>query len=337
MEWKFATTLIGSQPCSDPGVALKGVLESKVSCPAWPQIPSADPKESMYAQTGVKFPGLFIKDDKVFVDLENYDPTEIYTAIVSDNVDYFVHPPEYFAGLYAFLDNDLSSYQAIKGQITGPISEGLQVIDTDGRPVIYNEAYSEIVRKAINMMAKWQFRRLKMCNDNVIIFFDEPSMTMLGSPFASVSDNDAKKWINESMEGIECFRGIHCCGNTNWATILDTNIDILSFDAYQYGENLLMYTDELVKFYEKGGTIAWGIIPNSDSVLEKIKAADIVAKLEALFDKLENKGISRQKAASQSMITPQCGLSGVSEENIGKVYELLNAVSTEMKSRYGFL
>ena len=336
MEWKFATTLIGSQPCKETASAVDAVLGSGVSCPAWPQMPSLNARESMYAQTGSHLPGMTVENDKVIVDLGAYDPTEIYTAILSDNVDYFVHPPESFAGLYEFLDRDLSKFQAIKGQITGPISEGLQICDRKGRPVIYDESYGEIVRKTVNMMAKWQSRRLKMCNGTVILFFDEPSVTMLGSPFASVSDDDAKKWINESMEGVDCYRGIHCCGNTNWAMILGTDIDILNFDAYQYGENLLAYTDELAEFYERGGTVAWGIVPNSESELEKVTAADVVAKLEALFDKMENKGFSRQNVASQSMITPQCGLSGISEQNIGKLYALLNAVSAEMKARYGF-
>ena len=36
------------------------------------------------------------------------------------------------------------------------------------------------------------------------------------------------------------------------------------------------------------------------------------------------------------MITPQCGLSGLTEENAKKVFDLLDGVSKEMKRRYGF-
>lgn len=335
MEWNFATTLIGSQPCTEPAAAVDAVLRSHVSCPSWPQIPSLDIRESMYAQAGSRLPGLTVEGDRIQVDLDSYDATEIYTAILSEDTDYFRHPEDSFSGLYEFLKRDLSSYAAIKGQITGPISEGLQICDRKGRPVIYDESYGEIVRKNINMMAKWQVRRLKERNKTAIMFFDEPSITMLGSPFASVTDEDAKAWINESMEGVDCFRGVHCCGNTNWAMLLNTEIDILSFDAYQYGENLLMYSDDLAEFIGRGGTVAWGIVPNSDSAIDKAAAADIVCRLEALLDKMEKKGIDRRRAASQSMITPQCGLNGVSEANIGKAYALMNEVSLEMKRRYG--
>ncbi len=336
MEWKFATTLIGSQPYTNPVEAVEKTLDGRVSCPSWPQMPSKGINESMYMQTGAHLPGLNVMDEKMTVDLNNYDPMEIYGAILSDDVDYFVHPPNMYAGLYQFLVQDLSSFTAVKGQVTGPISEGLQILDAEGRPVIYNESYSEIVRKTINMTAKWQARRLSMANEKVIIFYDEPSLSILGTPFVSLSDEQAKEWINEVLEDVDAYRGVHCCGNTNWEMILSTDIEILSFDAYQYGDNILMYPDALTRFFGKGGSIAWGIIPNSDDALAVETVDSIVTRFEALFDKIEEKGINRQKAAEQSIITPQCGLNGVSIENVDKVLDLLSGVSKEMRRRYGF-
>lgn len=336
MDWNFATTLIGSQPYVNSVESVDITLDGRVACPSWPQLPTRGINESMYVQTGTHLPGLTIDGDKISVDLGNYDPTEIYTAIISEDIDYFIHPPELYEGMYEFLNRDLSKFEAVKGQVTGPISEGLQILDKESRPVIYDESYCEIVRKTVNMTAKWQARRLAMANGNVIIFFDEPSLSILGTPFASVSDEQAKTWINEAMDGVDAFRGIHCCGNTNWAMILSTDIDILSFDAYNYGDNLLMYPNELTEFLSKGKCIAWGIVPNSDEAVEKETVETIVAKLESLFDKLEEKGINRKKAAHQSMITPQCGLSGLTPENANKVFDLLDGVSKEMKRRYGF-
>ena len=172
-------------------------------------------------------------------------------------------------------------------------------------------------------------------NSNVIIFFDEPSLSMLGTPFASISDEHAKDWINEALEGVDCYRGVHCCGNTNWPLLLSTNIDILSLDAYQYADNLIMFPDELTEFYEKGGAVAWGIVPSSDENIEKETVESLVARMESVFDKMEEKGINRQKAAVQSMITPQCGLGLVAEENVDKVLDLLKGVSEALKQRYG--
>jgi len=336
MEWKFATTLIGSQPFINAVDAVAKTLDGRVTCPSWPQLPSKGVNESMYMQTGCHLPGLKVIDDKISVDLNDYDPTEIYTAILEENVDYFVHPPNMFEGLYQFLEHDVSGFTAVKGQVTGPISEGLQILDSSSRPVIYDESYSEIVRKTVNLMAKWQSRRLSMMNPNVMMFFDEPSLSILGTPFASVSDEQAKTWINEALEDVDAYRGVHCCGNTNWEMILSTDIDILSFDAYLYGNNLVMYPDALTKYISKGASIAWGIIPNDNVSIDIENVDTIVERFEGIFDKLEEKGINRQKAAEQSIITPQCGLNGLTQENVDKVFDLMKGVSDEMRRRYGF-
>lgn len=334
MDWNFATTLIGSQPFANPVESVDKIVDGRVSCPSWPQLPALGYKESMYVQTGAHLPGLRLEGDRAFVNLEDYDPTEVYTAILDDDVDFFAYPPESHSGLFEFLGRDVSSFQAVKGQITGPISEGLQILDTNDRPVIYDESYGEIVRKTINMSAKWQARRLSLMNPNVILFFDEPSLSMLGTPFASISDEEVKDWINEALDGVDCYRGIHCCGNTNWPMLLSTNIDILSIDAYQYVDNLIMFPDELTEYYGRGGTVAWGIVPSNNEMIEKETVSSLVARMESVFDKMEERGINRQKVAARSIITPQCGLGLVYEENIDKVFDLLVGVSGDLRKRY---
>ena len=336
MDWNFATTLIGSLPYKNSVEAIDKVLDGRVSCPSWPQLPARGYKEGMYIQTGAHLPGLKIEGDKPVVDLSDYDPTDIYTAILTEDVDYFVYPTDLYSGFFELLERDAGTFQAVKGQVTGPISEGLQILDANDRPVIYDEAYGEIVRKTVNMSAKWQAKRLSSMNPNVIVFFDEPSLSMLGTPFASISDDEAMNWINEALDGVDCYRGVHCCGNTNWSMLLKTNIDILSIDAYQYGENLVMFPDELTEFYEKGGAVAWGIVPSSDEGIEAETVETLVARMESIFDKMEEKGINRQMAASRSLITPQCGLGLVDEEKVDKVFDLLKGVSDVLKERYGF-
>ncbi|MGD0918697.1 MAG: hypothetical protein ABSB22_19790 [Thermodesulfobacteriota bacterium] len=43
-------------------------------------------------------------------------------------------------------------------------------------------------------------------------------------------------------------------GNTVWSLLLETRLDILSFDAYSYLENLSLYPKGLKTFLERGAS-----------------------------------------------------------------------------------
>jgi len=337
MDRDFETTLIGSLPFDDPAYAIDRILDSGITYPAWPQLPSLGYSESMYVQTGCYLPNIEIDEigKKISVDVPSHDPIEIYEAILSDDITFFRHPERYHKGLYEFLSRDLSKFKALKGQVTGPISEGLQILDKQGRSVIYDESYSEIVRKAVNMAAKWQCNELKKHNKNVMIFFDEPSLTLLGTPFASVSKEQATEWINESMNGVDCERAIHCCGNTDWPIVLNTDIDILSFDAYGYAHTIAMFPDEVSAFLERGGTLSWGLIPSGDDLIGTESADNLVKRFKENINALVKKGFDEDLIVKRSMITPQCGLGGMDVKNVDRAFGLLHDVSERMKEHYG--
>jgi methionine synthase II (cobalamin-independent) len=339
MQRNFATTLIGSLPYDNAKLALDRILENKVTYPAWPQLPALGYSESMYVQTGCYLPGveIDIKNSRINADTVNYDPTDIYTAILSEDISHFKHPEKYHRGLYEFIKRDTSKFKAVKGQVTGPISQGLQIADKNGRPVIYDDSYSEIVRKTVNMAAKWQADELSKRNRNVIMFFDEPSLTLLGTPFASISNDQAVEWINESMDGLECSKAIHCCGNTDWSLVLRTNIDILSFDAYAFAHTVAMFADEVEQFLQRGGTLSWGLIPSTDDAIELETADNLVKLFKDHINALVRKGIDEDLIVKGSMLTPQCGLGGVTTNNADKALDMLSKVSEAMKKHYGVM
>ena len=333
MDWNFATTLIGSLPYASAEEGVNRIIEGNVVCPSWPQLSGRGYTESMYLQTGERLPGLQINDDKMAVDLNDYDPTEAYMAILGEDVDYFTPSEEHNAGLFELMKRDLAQYMAVKGQVTGPISEGLQVQDLTGRSVIYDESYNEIVRKTVNMCAKWQARELKKLNDNVIMFFDEPSLSLLGTPFASISTEEAVKWIDESIEGVDAFTAIHCCGNTDWPMVLSTQIDILNFDAYAYGKALVLYPEEIAAFLERGGALAWGIVPNNEVAKDETPES-LADRIDEFIDILVSKGVDRDLLLKRSLITPQCGLGGTDEELVCPILALLKGTSDELRRRH---
>ncbi len=66
----------------------------------------------------------------------------------------------------------------------------------------------------------------------------------------------------------EALAGVHCCGNTDWSVLLATQVDILNLDAYNYLEYLALFPMELREFLDRGGVVAWGIVPNNDEIFK---------------------------------------------------------------------
>jgi methionine synthase II (cobalamin-independent) len=338
MAWNCAPTCIGSLPFTDPVRSLDEIMSRLCEIPYWPQLPARGFQENMYAQYATNLPGVVIdsKEKRVTVDLSNYDPEDFYNRIINDDVDSFAYPEGSFSGFYELMKRHMpKGAAAVKGQVIGPVSAGLQIMDQNGRPVIYDEAYGEIIRKDLNMCVRWQERQLQKLSDQVIIFLDEPSLSLIGTPFASVSGDNVISWIDEVFEGVKSIRGLHCCGNTDWPMVLSTSVDLLSFDAYNYAFSVSLYPEQLKTFLNRGGTLSWGLIPNMSHRLEMETSATLLARFDSTIDELVGKGLDREMLLKQSLITPQCGLGGLTEEEALHVLDLLVEVSAAIRSKNG--
>lgn len=337
MAWNCAATGIGSLPHTDPKKALDLVTSSMSEVPYWPQLPALGFGENMYAQFSTALPGIDVdgRKKRITVDLNDYDPEAFYTAVVTEDVEHFAHPRENFHGLYSLLDRFKGrKIGAVKGQVTGPVSAGLQILDRNGKAAIYDEAYGEIIRRNLNMQARWQARKLKEISDRPIIFLDEPSLTLIGTPFASISQRQVIEWTDEVLDGVDAIKGMHCCGNTDWPLLLSTSIDLLSFDAYNYAHTVSLFPREVSAFLDRGGSIAWGLIPNMEDQIAKETVGSLLQRFERYMDMLYRKGMDLDLLLERSLITPQCGLGGLDETKAERVLELLTGTVEAIRQRY---
>ena len=133
--------------------------------------------------------------------------------------------------------------------------------------------------------------------------------------------------------GLRGLKGVHCCGNTDWSILLNTSLDILSIDAYDYAENLALYPEDVQRFLARGGIIAWGIVPTGNTA-ESETVESLVQRLHAAIQLLVNKGVSEDALLSQGMVTASCGLGSLSVELATRVMDLCSSVSAEMRQRY---
>ncbi len=321
-------------PHTDPGEATSSVL-SYLDIPAWPQLPKRSFLENMYAQFSEGFPGIVIDGERAYVD-RSQDLDEqlgrLYTAYLDNDVDGHGVSPEYAAGLHALLARKVE--KAVKGQVTGPISFGLTVTDQNRRALLYDEVLADALAKHLRLKASWQERMLREVSPNTIIFVDEPYMASFGSAFFSLSREKVVTLLEEVLGGIKGLKGVHCCANTDWSVLLSTSVDILSLDAYSYAQPLSLYPAEVNSFLERGGVIAWGIVPSSEASLDEETMESLTERLEEAMGLLTTKGIPFELLIRRSLITPSCGLGSLSIEAATRALELTRGVSREFRKRY---
>ncbi len=347
--------LIGSVPLTSHQEALEWIFTATPEIPLWPQLPS-HPLERMMPQFSENIPcireeNLGGPESRIYFDISGEDFESEMLAFYEDYLavseDYsrlensrFQTGQERATGLYLFADN-LSSdtIRAVKGQITGPFTMLTGIKDTDGRPGYFNDTIRDMVTKAISMKAAWQTRFLAENSGRpVLLFIDEPALAGLGSSaFISVTQEDIRAMINEVADAVHRaggLAGIHVCANTDWPLLLNSAIDILSFDAYGYFDRIAPLEDELHAFLDRGGVLAWGLVPTSRAEdIEQETAASLADRWQQQAAALTAAG-RRDPAAllRQTLITPSCGTGSLRPELAGRVLSLTRSLANNLRT-----
>ena len=329
-------TSVGSLPHVDPEEACSIVMKYLPDIPAWPQLPKRSPKENMCVQFSEGFPGVVINGDKLHIEPPaDFDTKieQIYIDSEEGNFTKYGVSPEYATGLHSFLSS-AKGPDLVKGQVTGPITWGLTVTDQAGLGILYDDTLAEVAAKFLRLKASWQENFLRQISRNTIVFVDEPYLVSLGSVFTPIPEEKVPSLLQEVLEGIKGTKGLHCCGNTNWPVLLSMPIDILSFDAYNYASSLSAYPNEVKSFLERGGAIAWGIVPNDEEALAKESVASLHDRLGEAMAPFTRDGLSFNQVVEQGLLTPSCGLAGLSPEAANQTLELLADLSQYLRKRY---
>jgi methionine synthase II (cobalamin-independent) len=214
------------------------------------------------------------------------------------------------------------------------------ITDADKKLGYYNPDFRDIVVKGIAMKAAWQVAYLKEAYDvPVLLFIDEPALAGLGSSsFISISLDDIAQDLAEVIEAIHKnggLAGVHVCANTDWNILLNSEIDILSFDAYSFFDKFITCKKLIHAFLERGSLIAWGIIPTSDPEHIQQETCDsLVTRWEGQADLLSGGDWNIGSLLKQTIITPSCGTGSLSPELAKRVLQLTKEVSTTLRTKY---
>jgi len=343
--------LIGSLPMKDHNAATELILKYTPEIPLWAQLPFYR-EEGMMAQFLPGMPGLTESEKgKLFIDTASADFDEAYLAFFEEYLSIteadgditqsrFTLTPEAGRGFKAFLDQ-IDSLEtrpvALKGQVSGPVTFATGVTDQDDRAIFYNDQLRDAAVKHLAMNGKWQAKEFAARGITPIIFFDEPGLAGFGtSAFITITREDVTSVLGEVIEAVHSEKGlagVHVCANTEWDLLLESDIDIISFDAYSFFDKFILYPDMIKAFFEKGKILAFGIVPTSD-------VKDIARETpESLFDRLsgqirelEKLGISQKDILKQALITPSCGTGSLDFDSAEKVLQLTRDLSKKVRA-----
>jgi len=240
---------------------------------------------------------------------------------------------DFAAGFHAFIKMIKGKrFPILKGHITGPITFTLGLKDNQGRYVYFDEELREIASMLLQAKARWQIDMLKHHAEKVIIFIDEPILSALGgSSYLGVSTEDVSMLISTIVAAIENaggIAGIHCCGRADWSMVIDSGPEILNFDAYDYLDPLIIYHGAINQLLQRGGYLAWGIVPTSESV-NSLDEGQIIKLLKESLEKMY-RHIPAELVNSRILLTPSCGTGLRSIEETVKIFQLLMRLKEAM-------
>ena len=342
---------IGSMPHRDPLRAVELLRQACPQAPCWPQLPALGFQENMLAQFCEGIPCLKIDREgkRVFFQRPESSPEELtafyerlFHAERSGDLGAFAFSESFAKGFFVFQEQLSSRPETvppwIKGQITGPLTFGLSILDEQGLPALFDDTLADIVRQAIRMKALWQIQRLQSLQRHGILFVDEPILAGFGSAaLINLSRRQAVSTLGEIVAAVKSagfLAGSHCCANTDWSLMVDAGVDIINFDAYSFVDSLGLYAESLAGFLKNGGFLAWGMVP-SHQLGSRPTPEELFQRLTDGIRELSARGLPREELQRNLLVTTSCGLGTLTEETSEAALRELRQLSRLAGERLG--
>jgi hypothetical protein len=349
MEWikPGRTTGLGSLPYQEELPAINLIAGSMPHWPHWPQLPAKMPEQGFvvqYVQPLLTLGVLSVQPlkDPVFCRTEpGWEENaaafyERYFAFLQGDPaaeQFFALTGEAFAGMEAFLNNFDSYFpqaEGVKGHVSGPLTVGLQIKDERGRACFYDETLRDMLVKCLTVEAVLEARRLKSLNLPVLIFIDDPALFLIGaSTHITLTREMASEALCAILEAlqVEAVRvGVHACAGIDWSTLFALPLDVISFDAYHYFTGMALQADGLAGFLNKGGKLAWGLVPTSEEAWQETPES-LLEKFDQQCAQLAERGIDSNSLRQNIIWTPSCGTGALPIALAEHIYGLLKEIA----------
>jgi len=336
----FTATSMGGVPYRDLEKTVRTILDYFPVAPCLP----VTTRSSRWMFEGIPCLRIDREKRKIFMDPSperEIELIEFYERYEQGDLDYFATTAQAAPFLYAMLEKLKESpppeLKWVGFHTAGPVLLGDIIVQTDGSPSFNNETYRDVIKKASNMKTKWLVKKIKEEIPGVEVLADLPETTLVNftSSGGTGTRDEIIKAINEGFQDLTCPTWIHCCANIDWSLLMETKVDIINFDAYQHSENMALYSKQLRQFLERGGMIAWGIVPVIEELLLKETVPSLVERLEKGINLFVRQGIDEELLVSSSWILSSCETILLTHEQSDLVFGMIKEISQIMRKKYG--
>ena len=283
-------TGVGSLPHTDPEEAAAFVLAT-ATLPYLPQLPNRHPEERMLVQWGDGLCGCGAVDSSI--GLGYGDP---------------VGPrSEAFRGADALIDRLDPKLPAVKTQATGPVTLALGLMAA-GHP---GPGLLDCVVNGLNGRVQDHLAEIstRFPETEVTLIFDEPGLSGLLVPGFPITRADAGEMLTSVLREAPVRTGIHCCADTDWSVVTAARPSLISWDINALGQGFDQATEALAAATWQGTGFIWGVVPTQSQPFP----ADLDVRLQRIVGRLVMAGAKLAGLLDGAMLSPACGLAGLTE------------------------
>ena len=331
----LSTTAMGIMPHENLREALELALQMDI--PFWPQLPRLSFYEDMYVQAMEMFPGVVIDEEhaRIFIDSGRFLHDLPQYLEREDDPGSYRFSSKFSSSYEVFLSQDLSSYRSVRGQVISPVSLSLKITDENGRPIVYNDEIRALIFSFIQKKVNVQYGELCLKNQRAFVWVDDPGLEFVFNAMCGYDHVKAKDELMDFFGGIEGPRGLHLCGRPDWDFLLSLDIEILSFNAYAFGDIFVTY-DKVKTFLQEGKIISWGIVPTCYEEFSREDIKGLAGRLKDMWRHLAKDGLDMEVIVKNSMLAPAtCNLMNADKTaTVERSFLLLNELSDYVKEQY---
>jgi hypothetical protein len=335
---------IGSFPFDDPSRALD-LMGANLDIPAAPQMVRLDPYEDMLLGATSGIPFLAVDPDTRAISVPAAGREEalasFYEKFYAGDLSFLARGPRSSLGFDAFGERARRDAKFgpffLKTQVVGPLTFGQSVRVEGAFFLVDDPTLQEAAAAALGGKIAHEASLIRDWGRSPVAFLDEPGLSGYGSAFSTLSAERVLGTLRAATAAARSLGpllvGVHVCGNTDWGLLAQADVDVVNCDAWGYMESVSLYPKELRAFLERGGYLAWGVIP-SQGFEESLTPAILAGRLKAGFELLGRRGLEPELLAQRALVASSCGLGSLSAPVAQKILELSPRVQEELLNLY---